>query len=124
LKKLGKFWEIFSFRYVEKFSPGIEFVVTIIDDVETKDKKYCFTDGIGKMSWGVAGLVARKLKIKLECQNDIPSAYQIRIAGCKGMLAIDPESTLNDYYIKVRPLMIKFHSNNWDLEICEYNKSR
>ena len=96
----------------------------MIDDIKTKDEKYNFTDGIGKMSWGVAGLVAKKLGIKLETRNDIPSAYQVRIAGCKGMLAIDPESTLNDYYIKVRPSMEKFKSNNWDLEICEYSKPR
>jgi len=102
----------------------MQFVVTTIDDIKTKDKKYCFTDGIGKMSWGIAGLVATKLKIKLESKDDIPSAYQVRIAGCKGMLAIDHESTLNDYYIKVRNSMEKFKSNNWDLEICEYSKPR
>lgn len=97
-------------------------IATMIDDVETSDKKYCFTDGIGKMSWGIAGLIAMQLNIKLKSKNDIPSAYQIRIAGCKGMLAIDPESTLNDYYIKIRPSMKKFESDKWNLEICEYSK--
>jgi len=76
------------------------------------------------MSWGVAGLVAIKLNIKLESRDDIPSAYQVRIAGCKGMLAIDPESRLDQYYIKVRDSMEKFKSDNWDLEICEYSKPR
>jgi RNA-dependent RNA polymerase len=76
------------------------------------------------MSWGVAGLVAIKLNIKLESRDDIPSAYQVRIAGCKGMLAIDPESRLDQYYIKVRESMEKFKSDNWDLEICEYSKPR
>jgi RNA-dependent RNA polymerase len=76
------------------------------------------------MSWGVAGLVAIKLNIKLESRDDIPSAYQVRIAGCKGMLAIDPESRLDQYYIKVRDSMVKFKSDNWDLEICEYSKPR
>ena len=102
----------------------MKFVATMIPDIETENKKYCFTDGIGKMSLGVAGLVARKLDIQLESIDDIPSAYQVRIAGCKGMLAIDPESTLNDYYIKIRPSMEKFKSPNWDLEICEYSKPR
>jgi RNA-dependent RNA polymerase len=74
------------------------------------------------MSWGVAGLIATKLNIKLESRDDIPSAYQVRIAGCKGMLAIDPESRLDQYYIKVRESMEKFKSDNWDLEICEYSK--
>ncbi|CAF4406086.1 unnamed protein product, partial [Rotaria sp. Silwood2] len=111
-----------SFKYEEKFSANMQHVATTVDDIETDDKKYCFTDGIGKMSWGIAGLVATKLNINLESRDDIPSAYQVRIAGCKGMLAIDPESTLNDYYIKVRPSMEKFKSDNWQLEVCEYSK--
>ncbi|CAF3568479.1 unnamed protein product [Rotaria sp. Silwood1] len=89
-----------------------------IDDIERN--KYCFTDGVGKISWGLAGRVAQKMNIPIFCQEDIPSAFQIRVAGCKGMVAIDPESTLNDYYICVRSSMIKFPSNDWNLEICEY----
>jgi RNA-dependent RNA polymerase len=94
----------------------------MIDDIKTKDGKYCFTDGIGKMSLGVANQVATKLNIKLESKDDVPSAYQVRMAGCKGMLAIDPESTSDDYYIRIRPSMEKFKSENWDLEICDYSK--
>ena len=36
------------------------------------------------------------------------------------MVAIDPESTMNDYYISVRDSMIKFPSDDWNLEICEF----
>lgn len=36
------------------------------------------------------------------------------------MVAIDPESTLNDYYIHVRDSMMKFPSHDWTLEICEF----
>jgi len=36
------------------------------------------------------------------------------------MVAIDPNSTLNDYYIHVRPSMMKFESDDWNLEICEF----
>ncbi|CAF3947011.1 unnamed protein product [Rotaria sordida] len=111
-----------SFKYEKNFSPNMQYVATTIDDIETKDKKYCFTDGIGKMSWGIAGLVAPKLNIKLESRDDIPSAYQVRIAGCKGMLVIDPKSKMNDYYIKVRPSMEKFQSDNWELEVCKYSE--
>ncbi|CAF4593647.1 unnamed protein product, partial [Rotaria sp. Silwood2] len=35
-------------------------------------------------------------------RSDIPSAFQVRIAGCKEMLSIDPESKSNEFYIKVR----------------------
>ncbi|CAF0815277.1 unnamed protein product, partial [Adineta ricciae] len=51
-----------------------------------------------------------------------PSAYQVRIAGCKGMLAIEPGSRFDQYFIKVRPSMEKFDSPDWNLEICEYSK--
>lgn len=36
------------------------------------------------------------------------------------MVAIDPESSLDDYYILVRESMMKFASEDWNLEICEY----
>jgi hypothetical protein len=102
----------------------MQYTVTMIEDIQTNDEKYCFTDGIGKMSWGIAGLIAIKLNLKLKYRENIPSAYQVRIAGCKGMLAIDSESTLNDYYIQIRPSMKKFDSDNWHLEICEYSQPR
>lgn len=38
------------------------------------------------------------------------------------MLAIDPHSTLDDYYIEVRDSMMKFPSEDWNLEICEYSR--
>ena len=98
--------------------------MTEIDDIETEDKKYCFTDGVGKMSLGVARLLAEKLNINDESRRYIPSAYQVRIAGCKGMLAIDPQSGIEDYYIKVRPSMQKFRSTNWELEVVDYSRPR
>ncbi|CAF0772211.1 unnamed protein product [Didymodactylos carnosus] len=85
-----------------------------IDDI--KRNNYCFTDGCGKISLGLAIEVARKLKLE---KDYIPSAYQVRIAGCKGMLAIDYESNQNDFYVKVRESMKKFDSPHWNLEICE-----
>lgn len=42
------------------------------------------------------------------------------MAGCKGMVAIDPRSSLDDYYILVRESMIKFKTDDWNLEICDY----
>ncbi|CAF1170949.1 unnamed protein product [Adineta steineri] len=93
------------------------------NDIKRNDAKgieYCFTDGIGKISWGLAGRVAQQMHIPLYSKEDIPSAYQIRVAGCKGIVAIDPNSTLNDYYISVRDSMMKFPSDDWNLEICEF----
>jgi RNA dependent RNA polymerase len=44
------------------------------------------------------------------------------MAGCKGLVIIDPASTTEQYYIKIRPSMKKFDSDQWDLEICEPSK--
>jgi hypothetical protein len=41
------------------------------------------------------------------------------MAGCKGLVIIDPESTIEQFYIKIRPSMKKFNCDEWDLEICE-----
>ncbi|UJR11489.1 hypothetical protein I4U23_015669 [Adineta vaga] len=113
-----------SFTYVDekKFALNEKFSATKIPDIKTADDKYCFTDGIGTMSLGIAGLIALNLDIPLYTREDIPSAYQVRIAGCKGMLAIHPDSKLDEYYIKVRDSMQKFKSNDWSLEICEHSK--
>ncbi|CAF0893708.1 unnamed protein product [Adineta ricciae] len=92
----------------------------VYDDPDVKRNGYNFTDGIGKISWGLAGRVAQKMNIPLYSKEDIPSAFQIRVAGCKGMVAIDPDSNLNDYYISVRESMMKFESDDWNLEICEF----
>ncbi|CAF1106381.1 unnamed protein product [Adineta ricciae] len=43
------------------------------------------------------------------------------MAGCKGLLVVDPASSTNDFYIKIRPTMQKFRCNDWTLEICEHS---
>lgn len=53
---------------------------------------------------------------------DVPSAFQVRIAGCKGMLMVDPESKLSDHYIKVRPSMKKFDSDDWSLYVVDHSR--
>lgn len=51
--------------------------------------------------------------------DPIPSAYQIRYAGCKGMLAIDPSLPHGDFreILLYRRSMRKFDSNHRVLEI-------
>ncbi|CAF2732560.1 unnamed protein product [Rotaria sp. Silwood2] len=96
--------------------------VTEIDDIKRND--YYFTDGNGLMSKGLARIIAERLDylVKYEQNELYPSAYQIRMAGCKGVVIIDPESTLNQFYIKIRPSMNKFDYDEWDLDICEESR--
>ena len=88
--------------------------VTMIDDIERNE--YCFTDGNGLISKGLARCIAEKLDYLVKFY---PSAYQVLMAGCKGLVIIDPESSFEQFYIKIRPSMKKFNSDKWDLEICD-----
>ena len=52
-------------------------------------KKYCFTDGVGKLSPFVAQLIADEFRINCS-SGDYPSVFQFRMGGYKGVLAVDP----------------------------------
>jgi len=52
----------------------------------------------------------------------VPSAFQIRMGGVKGVLAVDP--TLSDDRIVVRHSMVKFEGNEQQLEIVDKSKPR
>ncbi|CAF4120129.1 unnamed protein product [Rotaria sp. Silwood2] len=98
----------------------IEYTATIIPDIEHNG--FCFTDGCGKISLGLAKKIARNIGIQINEKSDIPSAFQVRIAGCKGMLSIDPKSKSNEFYIKVRKSMVKFESDDWNLYIVDHSR--
>jgi RNA-dependent RNA polymerase len=83
----------------------------MIEDIQRNN--YCFTDGNGLVSKGLAKLINETFSDRI-----IPSAYQIRVAGCKGLIIIDPQSTFDQFYIKIRPSMKKFQCNDWTLDIC------
>ena len=51
-----------------------------------------------------------------------PSAYQIRLAGCKGLLIVEQQSTLEQFYVKIRPSMEKFYCDEWTLDIRGYSQ--
>ncbi|CAF4720264.1 unnamed protein product [Rotaria sp. Silwood1] len=111
-----------TLTYTEDFDRRVqngEYCVTKIDDIERNG--YCFTDGNGFISKGLARIVAKKLGCRIKTLNhDIyPSAYQIRMAGCKGLVVVEPQSTLEQFYIKFRESMRKFDSDDWSLDICE-----
>jgi RNA-dependent RNA polymerase len=93
--------------------------VFIIDDIERNGS--CFTDGVGTMSLEVSNEVNAQLYGKLRRRRrplTKPRAYQIRLMGAKGMIAVDHK--LSGRVVCVRRSMIKFdapHSN--DIEIAQ-----
>ncbi|PKY56302.1 RdRP-domain-containing protein [Rhizophagus irregularis] len=79
-----------------------------IPDIERNG--YVFSDGIGKISHLLARNIASKLELKY-----IPSAFQFRMAGYKGMLCQD--SSLQGNQVKVRNSQRKFDSTHTELEV-------
>ncbi|KAG6545756.1 hypothetical protein Mapa_012717 [Marchantia paleacea] len=84
--------------------------------VTTGDVKYCFSDGIGKISVDFA----RKVAATCGCEpGKVPSAFQIRYGGYKGVVAIDPSAS-NSFNLYLRPSMRKFGSAHFGLEVLEW----
>lgn len=78
-------------------------------------KTYTFSDGIGKISSGFAIRVASKCGIK----GSVPSTFQIRYGGYKGVVAIDPTSTKK---LSLRRSMLKYQSDNPKLDVLSWSK--
>lgn len=87
---LGDFKPIHNIgKYAVRLGQGLS---TTIDTVEIKNifqideierNGYCFSDGIGRISYELACEVMKHLKT-----NEIPSAFQIRIGGYKGVVSL------------------------------------
>ncbi|MCO5597438.1 hypothetical protein L7F22_051516 [Adiantum nelumboides] len=91
-----------------------------IPDIErlSGEVKYCFSDGIGKISPVFAAEVAMKCGYESRTQETLaPSTFQIRYGGFKGVVAIDP---LSSHKLSLRPSMKKFHSNHTTLDVLEW----
>ncbi|KAF5478837.1 hypothetical protein F2P56_005366 [Juglans regia] len=99
----------------ETVSVGID-EIKVIPDVEIKKGQvtYCFSDGIGKISEELA----RKVATKLPCSS-VPSAFQIRHGGYKGVVALDPTSSVK---LSLRKSMCKYKSDNTKLDVLAWSK--
>ncbi|EAY94464.1 hypothetical protein OsI_16234 [Oryza sativa Indica Group] len=94
--------------------------VEVIPDIEitTDGSKYIFSDGIGKISLRFAKRVAHHVGLD---PTNLPSAFQIRYGGYKGVIAIDPMSSID---LSLRPSMKKFESESRMLNITSWSKSQ
>lgn len=91
--------------------------IEIIPDIEVSrgGTRYLFSDGIGKIS----AEFARKVAIKCGCKGFTPSAFQIRYAGYKGVVAVDPTSSKK---LSLRRSMFKYESENTKLDVLAHSK--
>lgn len=78
----------------------------------SKDNKYCFTDGVGKISRELMIKVHKTITKEIPNDNDLFAAIQIRLLGAKGMLTRD--DTLSGDRIVIRDSMLKFSDNTKD----------
>ncbi|KAL5553267.1 hypothetical protein UlMin_040668 [Ulmus minor] len=84
-------------------------------EVERDGNDYCFSDGIGKISADFAEIVARKCGLT----RVTPSAFQIRYGGYKGVVAVDPTSSMK---LSLRKSMCKYQSENRILDVLAWSK--
>ncbi|KAJ3069244.1 hypothetical protein HDU99_002988 [Rhizoclosmatium hyalinum] len=93
---------------------------------------YVFSDGIGTISPDLADAIWISFKNKKPPNSTfqsasknispVPSAFQIRFGGAKGMLSVDP--SLSGRIMRIRQSMIKFDSPNCRfIEIADYSSS-
>ncbi|KAL6583859.1 RNA-dependent RNA polymerase 2 [Orobanche minor] len=87
-----------------------------IEIVSDDGVKYCFSDGVGKISYTFAKDIVRKLGL-----THIPSAFQIRYGGYKGVIVVDRHSFRK---LALRSSMCKFDSDNCMLNITKWSVSQ
>jgi len=88
----------------------------IIPDIKVEwgGVEYVFSDGIGKISAEFAR------KVALKCgKGTSPSAFQIRYGGYKGVVAVDPTSSMK---LSLRKSMSKYESGNTKLDVLAFSK--
>nr|CAA09697.1 RNA-directed RNA polymerase [Nicotiana tabacum] len=90
--------------------------VEVIPDVACSlhGTNYIFSDGIGKISADFAHRVTIKCGLQYT-----PSSFQIRYGGYKGVVAVDPYSSMK---LSLRKSMLKYESNNIKLDVLGWSK--
>lgn len=126
-KKLGKFEKTGSIpkamaRLGQCFTQarrcnGVEINVQdyiMIPDARGGSGPYTYTDGVGCISARLAAQLCQSISIKF-----VPSAFQIRFKGLKGMLAIEPSIDMTTDYFKAayrKGFMLRETVEELDLE--------
>ncbi|OAA43395.1 RNA-directed RNA polymerase (Sad-1) [Beauveria brongniartii RCEF 3172] len=89
-----------------------------IDDIEAKGE--CFTDGVGVISGLLAQLVVDELELDIVGN---PSAFQFRMGGAKGVLAVWPREYAKHMEVCLRKSQVKFSTEANTLEIIKCAKT-
>ncbi|EFY93089.1 suppressor of ascus dominance [Metarhizium acridum CQMa 102] len=84
--------------------------IKYIDDIQRNGQ--CFTDGVGLISKFLSQLIMEEMTLDI---FDKPTAFQFRMGGCKGVLAVWPQA--QGMEVHIRKSQEKFKSNFQALEI-------
>ncbi|CAN6455107.1 unnamed protein product [Victoria cruziana] len=113
-KCAARMGQCFSSTYATVCVPSNEVNLKLPD---IKRNGYVFSDGIGTISPELAVEVVSKLQLT----GEQPSGFQIRYAGCKGMVVCWPN--LGDKFkLSLRPSMNKFESRHNTLEVVSWTR--
>ncbi|KAI2634899.1 RdRP-domain-containing protein [Hypomontagnella submonticulosa] len=108
--------QCFSTTRVPKASPIGQTIVQIKD---IENGRWCFTDGVGKIAPSRARFLMQNLNVKKPMKS-LPSAFQFRLGGSKGILVQWPEVPFNEVHL--RPSQNKFNSISKGLEIIKTSR--
>ncbi|KAM0322711.1 hypothetical protein ACHAQA_009302 [Verticillium albo-atrum] len=87
--------------------------VKLIPDIERNG--FCFTDGVGKISPFLASMILEEMGLE---SGETPSAFQFRMGGCKGVLAVWPEAKGMDVHIRRSQEKFKAAFNGLEIIRC------
>ena len=93
--------------------------IHVADDIESLSGDV-FTDGCGLIGMELAKQISEVSKIELSC---LPSVYQIRYQGCKGVVAINP--SIPNHHLVIRSSMKKFNPGSRPfptIGLCDYSR--
>ncbi|OTB17138.1 hypothetical protein K445DRAFT_383061 [Daldinia sp. EC12] len=115
-KYASRLGQCFSTTRIPKASP-IGQAIVHISDIEHDG--WCFTDGVGKIAFSRAKFLMQNLDMSRTAKT-LPSIFQFRLGGSKGILAQWPDVPFNEVHL--RPSQNKFTASSKGLEIIKTSK--
>ncbi len=93
-------------------------IVDNLNDVKSKDGIYTFSDGVGKISYNLAKQISDKLKL-----NYVPSCFQGRFLGCKGVWTTMWDDNSGKIYCRKSQIKFKVEKKEENFfELCDYSR--
>ena len=87
-------------------------------DVKSVDGKYTFSDGVGKISYKISKQISEKLNL-----NYVPSCFQGRFLGCKGVWTTMWDDDSGEIYCRKSQIKFKVEKKEENyFEVCDYSR--